>query len=146
MSDDLIKFMEQKLGGKEAVYKEYVKERLTATISGGATFGELVDTAKKEGWLETLNSVKLSTLFGTASGPAVKTGTGKRMTRVEKEELIEKILSFLGKKPWSSKGEMMTGIRPNGTKVGPQLAALKIKSVGARATMKYALKGEKTKG
>lgn len=144
--DDLMKFMMDKLGGEQAVQKEYTKSRLVRAVSDGATIGEIIEIAKREDWLPLLLATPLSELSGQ---PVLLRPTSGRITHAEKASLIDSILSYLKDNPWSAKSAIAGAVGFAPLKVAVQLRSLKkdgkIKSNGKKASTVYAIKGEKTK-
>ena len=144
--DDLMKFMMDKLGGEKAVQREYAKERLMKAVSGGTTFGEIIEIAKQEDWLPILLATPIGTLAGE---PVTLRPPSGRITLADKATLHESVLSYLKDNPWSGKSAIADAVGFEPQKVAVQIRSLKangaIKSSGKKSSTVYAVKGEKGK-
>ena len=150
----LMQFMLEQLGGEEAVMMEFYRKIIVEFADENKTFGELVEHATKNGWVDHLNNMKLTAIATIINPPPVhdtegQGGTSRRLTKAEIMELRDSILEYLGENAWASKSDIAEAVSFPKAKLGPQIQALrredKIKKHGEKGGTRYALKSEKTK-
>jgi len=149
----LFDFMMNKLGGENAVLMDYYKGRIAELASNDATIGQLHAEASKGDWGSFLEGMKLTAfanIINPVDGPRTEEKAArKRLTAEQKAELHEAITSYVEKNPWSSASEIANAVGVETRKVGTHLRELKndkkLKTVGQRINMRYAVTGEKAK-
>lgn len=153
-TQQLLAFLLKKHGGEEAVYREFYGQQLGELASQDLTLAEVRANADKEGWLATLDGMKMTSIANIINPQSIAPSRpgkpkGKRLTKEQKAKALDDTLVFLATNPWKSKNEIAEGINFDAGKLGALLRALKeeekVKTVGERAGMKYALQSEKSK-
>ncbi len=151
---ELFEFMMNKLGGKDAVMLEFYRERINALGVEENTVATLLDEAENQGWNDWLRSMKLPDLASIINPLLVNDlastlsegQDSRRMTGAEKAALYSNICVFLEENPWKSAAEIAEMVDVPKKKLGIHLKRMKdlgeIKSVGVKAKMRYAVKGE----
>jgi hypothetical protein len=149
---DLLKFLIEKNGGEENVYREFFGQRIADLASKGMNLKAARDLAEKQGWLGTLDEMKLTSIANLINPPESATSTtkaGKRLTAADVARIRQDVQEYLALHPWQSRIAVAEAIRIDGRKLGAQLKAMKtdevLKSTGEKAGTRYAVAGEKTK-
>lgn len=141
-NDNLVGFMIEQLGGEKAVKQEYCRKQISKITETGGTVGELLVSAEQEGWLDYLRDLKLSSL-------ATPQKRSFRLTKVDKSVLQTAILKFVKANPWCYGKDLILALNVHGPRLGTQLKSLrnakKLKTVGERSAMRYALEEHKDK-
>ena len=155
--------MLKKLGGTDAVMSEFYSNRITEAASEGLALSELLAEAEADGWQEWFFSLKLNTIAkiinpapaaatrttGVAASPghaaaAVPT-KGRRLSKVQKAELVRKVIAFVGTSPWCAASEIGAAVDFDTRRLGPHLSGLRrageLQAVGERSGTRYALPG-----
>jgi hypothetical protein len=149
---DLLKFLIEKNGGEENVYREFFGQRIADLASHGLTLTAAREQAEKQGWLGTLDGMKLTSIANLINPPesaAAPTKTGKRLTAAEVTRVRQEVQDYLALHPWEGRIALAEAVHVDGKKLSAQLRAMKVegllKSVGEKAATRYAVAGEKTK-
>lgn len=146
VSKELFDFMLEQLGGEEEVFQKFKEQRLEALLKNTeTTLGEMLEEAEAGGWISWLKGQKLSTVIEMTTGSTVGAGkTGKRITKAEKEQLVEGILGFLKDNPDSAVTDIAEAVghdvKTTGTQLRSLVAEKKVKKKGERKATRYSLK------
>ena len=146
----LFDFMMRELGGEAVVMKRFYGTRIAQMAGEGMRLSDLLEEAEHNGWREQLEGLKMKDLADVILPAEEKTQSGsKRLTKEEIEKVRDDVLVFLGDNPWKRKNDIAEAIGFSRKKLGAQLKALKdegkLKTVGEKAAMKYALASEPSK-
>ena len=149
----LFEFMIKRLGGEAAVMKEFYGARIAQMASEGMALADLLEEAQHNSWRDELERMKMKDLAEvinpSTAAPAAAPSPSKRLTKKQKAKALDDTLVFLADHPWTSKNEIAEGIGFDTSKLGALLRAIKeddkVKTVGERSGMKYALASEKSK-
>jgi hypothetical protein len=140
---EMVKFMEEQLGGKEAVYREFIDARLKESIKTCKLVGELLDVAEKEGWIDSLRATNIQTVFRATPSKSSVSSRTPRLTKEAKAELQGSILKFLKGKAPRGKSDIVNAVGYPASQVAPQLRALRddgsIKTDGLKSKMVYSV-------
>lgn len=157
IQEDLYEFMIEELGGQNAVYGKFYRQRIAELAAEGATLAELRKAAEDDGWLDWFDKQAVSDIAqivtagshvgGQSFAPAKK--PRGRMTAKERDALYGNVLDFLADNPWSSNREIAEAVDMEPRKLGLHLKKLKeageLKTEGNKSQMRYARAKEKSK-
>ena len=148
---DFEKMVDEKMGAmRDDVVRETAHEYLRTGFNPDISLAEFVNSLHKEGLWDMLKDLSLKdlfeALFGTA--PASKKASERtRLTKADKEKLLESIPAFLQKNSWSKRSDIAKGVGQEAKKLNIPLKELlkakKIKKQGEKAGVVYAVVGEK---
>jgi DNA-binding transcriptional ArsR family regulator len=151
VQQDLYEFMLEELGGQNAVYGKFYRQRIADLAAEGATLKDLRELAKADGWLDWLDGQRILEIASIAKADEWPTTravvpvkrTRGRMTDKEREELYRSVLEYLEANPWSSSRDIGDAIGFDPRKLGIHLKKLKedgqLETEGIRSQMRYAL-------
>ena len=150
---DFEKMVDARLGAmREEAVREMATEYLKTGIDTSIPLAEFVNGLHKEGLWDLLKDLPLKEIFGVmfgAAAPAEKKGEGRRLTKADKDRLLEAIPAFLAKNPWSKRSDIARNVGMEPRKMNVPLRELvrikKIKKQGEKAGVVYAVAGEKEK-
>jgi hypothetical protein len=147
---EMFEFMMKKLGGANMVRVEFFKDKISSLANSNTTIGEVIKEAQSEGWDTWFTGIRfsdLSRMLGSTGSikSAAKSSarSGKRLTNVERDDLLKNILDFLKDNPWSSAKVIAKHVGMPSRNIGLQLKSLRekkqIKAQGEKAQMRYSL-------
>lgn len=143
------KFIEARLQEqKQSIIEEARHEYLANLPDYTITLEQFIKEMQADGLWDSVSQMSLADLANHVNPPAARTA-GKRMTKAEKERILERIPEFLENNPWSKKREIGRGVGADPKKLNGPLRELldskKIKKQGEKGGTVYAVRGEKTK-
>jgi len=133
------------------IIRNAASDYLRSGFDANVTLAEFVNSLNKEGIWDLLKDLPLKDVFGMVFGTAaaVKKDDRTRLTKADKERLLEAIPAFLAKNPWSKRSAIAknVGVEPKKASVPLRdlLKSKKIKKQGEKAGVVYAVAGEKEK-
>lgn len=156
-NDRLYEFMLEELGGEQEVFRKYIGKQIEDLASEDQTLEALFASAREQGLEDALWKTRLTDLANTirplapasrSDGVRAPDQSASRITGEEKKALHERILTFIKHSPWCSNADVAGSEGVDGRTMGRYLRELKatgrIKSVGEKASTRYALPDEQS--
>jgi len=145
------KFVDSKIAEeKDKIYREAVDTYLSSEVDYSVTIEQFRKDMMEAGIWDHVKDVSMIEFANIINPPtSQRGGRGQRMTRAEKQRLVDEIPGFLEAHPWSKRADIASAMRVEARKLTVPLrdltATRTIKKHGERGGTVYAVRGEKTK-
>jgi len=134
---------------KEKLYAEAAGEYLASQVDYGVSIEQFMEDMMAAGVWDHVKRYSMIEIANIINPPTpMRTGGGKRLTKAEKQRIMDEIPVFLEKNPWSKRKDIAeaVGIEPRKLTASlRELTGKKIKKHGQRGATVYAVRGEATK-